>query len=71
MDLNETKALIGRRIANARQSHGYSLKQFCLMIGLGRVTLSRIESGIGNPTIATLQRIADCLDIKLRLSFIE
>ena len=60
-DLNMTKLQIGQRIARIRETRGYSQRSFSAMIGLDRVTLSRIESGTGNPTIGTLQRIADGL----------
>lgn len=36
------------------------------MIGLDRVTLNKIESGCGNPTIKTLERIAEGLDIEIQ-----
>ena len=65
LNLKETKRTIGARIADIRESQGISQRQFSLMIELDRVTLSRIENGIGNPTIETLQRIADGLGIDI------
>lgn len=69
MGLEETKTLIGQRIASARQLQGYSQRRFSLMIELDRVTLNRIESGIGNPTLETLQRIADGLEVDVSTFF--
>ena len=57
--------MVGTRIANVRESQGLSQRRFSLMIELDRVTLSRIESGIGNPTIETLHRIADGLGVDI------
>lgn len=70
MNLQETKLMVGTRIANVRESQGLSQRRFSLMIELDRVTLSRIESGIGNPTIETLQRIADGLSIDVAELFV-
>lgn len=36
------------------------------MIGLDRVTLNKIESGFGNPTIKTLGRIAVGLGVEIQ-----
>ena len=69
MGLEETKLLIGNRIASIRQSQGYSQRIFSLMINLDRVTLNRIESGVGNPTVETLQRIADGLEVDVATFF--
>ena len=63
MNLNETKSNLGLRIAKIRQERGYSQRTFSSMIELDRVTLNRIESGMGNPTIGTLQRIAEGLEV--------
>ena len=70
LNLQETKQMIGSRIANVRESQGLSQRRFSLMIELDRVTLDRIESGIGNPTIDTLQRIADGLGVEIANFFI-
>ena len=70
LNLQETKLMVGTRIANVRESQGLSQRRFSLMIELDRVTLSRIESGIGNPTIETLQRIADGLSIDVAELFV-
>ena len=69
MGLEETKMLIGQRIARIRQSQGFSQRNFSSMIELDRVTLNRIESGVGNPTVETLQRIADGLEVDVATFF--
>lgn len=56
---------IGLNIASIRQSQGLSQRRLSSMIGLDRVTLNKIESGCGNPTIKTLERIAEGLDTSL------
>jgi len=63
------KAKLGNRIADMRQDRGYSQRLFSSMIGLDRVTLNNIERGEGNPTLETLIRIADGLDVEVTVFF--
>lgn len=62
----ETRRNIGLRIAKLRAAKGLSQRKFALVLELDRVTLNRIESGKGNPTLGTLERIAEGLDITLK-----
>lgn len=57
------KERIGLRISQLREAKGLSQRQFALMLDLDRVILSRIESGRHNPTLETLIRIAEGLDV--------
>ncbi len=54
---------LGLRISQIRAIRGLSQRRFADMIELDRATLSRIESGIGNPTMETLERIAEGLEV--------
>ena len=54
---------LGLRISQIRAIRGFSQRRFADMIELDRATLSRIESGIGNPTMETLERIAEGLEV--------
>ena len=56
---------LGLTIASLRAEKGMSQRQFALVLELDRVTLNRIESGQGNPTLGTLERIASGLDLTL------
>ena len=56
---------LGLRIASLRAEKGMSQRQFALVLEIDRVTLNRIESGKGNPTLGTLERIAEGLDLTL------
>jgi transcriptional regulator with XRE-family HTH domain len=38
-----------------------------LLTGLGLRTIKQIESGKGNPTLETIQKLADVLGLELRL----
>ena len=61
----EFRRQLGLRIAALRAKKGMSQRQFALVLELDRVTLNRIEAGVGNPTLGTLERIADGLEISL------
>lgn len=61
----EFRQRLGVRIASLRAESGMSQRQFALMLELDRVTLNRIESGTGNPTLGTLERIASGLGLSL------
>lgn len=61
----EFRKQLGLCIASLRAEKGMSQRQFALVVELDRVTLNRIESGRGNPTLGTLERIASGLDLSL------
>ena len=61
----EYRRQLGLRIAQLRAEKGLSQRRFALVLELDRVTLNRLESGQGNPTLSTLERIAEGLDITL------
>ena len=62
---DEFRRKLGVRIARLRADRGMSQRKFALVLELDRVTLNRIESGRGNPTLDTLERIAAGLGISL------
>lgn len=67
MEKSEILKNIGRNIKKIREEQGLSQVDLIgKMEGLFDPTnISRIESGRNNPTIYTLQRIADALEVSL------
>ena len=59
--------LIAYQFALARQNAHITQKQLSEKTGIYQAEISKIERGIGNPSIATLQRLADGLDMKLEI----
>jgi transcriptional regulator with XRE-family HTH domain len=57
--------LIGERVRRLRRQRGWSLSSLAVRAGLGKATLSEIESGQRNPTLETLYAIAAQLQIGL------
>lgn len=67
MEKSDLLKTIGKRIQEIRKSKGYSQVDLVGKIE-GRIdttNISRIESGRTNPTVFTLHRIAEALEISL------
>jgi ribosome-binding protein aMBF1 (putative translation factor) len=58
---------LGLQYHQARVARGLTQRQLAEMAGVPQADISRIESGAGNPTEATLQRLATALDRRLAL----
>jgi transcriptional regulator with XRE-family HTH domain len=53
------------RIRQLRTERGLSQAKLAVMADMDPATLNRLERGTGNPSLKTLQRIADALDISV------
>ena len=56
---------IGKRIAELREERGWTARQLARKSDLADVTVLSIEDGSGNPTMATLAKIAEALGCKV------
>lgn len=56
-----TATSLGPRVAHARQRGGLTLAALAARTELSAAYLSQIESGTANPTLRTLERLADAL----------
>jgi len=61
----ELSAQLGHSLRAARAARQQSLGELAGLAGLSKSILSRIERGDGNPSIETLWRIAQALDVPL------
>jgi transcriptional regulator with XRE-family HTH domain len=66
MKEKEVQENIGKKIQYFRDKTGISLSQLSLQIDMNKASLSRIETGKGNPTIRTLLRISNALKIDMK-----
>ena len=57
-----------RAVAAARAEAGLSQKQLAELCGIDQSDISKIERGIANPSVATLERIASALQGRLVLA---
>jgi XRE family transcriptional regulator, regulator of sulfur utilization len=55
--------LVAREIRAHREARGLSLSATAARAGLSKTILATIESGVGNPSLETLWRIARALDV--------
>jgi DNA-binding XRE family transcriptional regulator len=60
--------MVGNAVAAARARKGLSQKELSDLTGIDQSDLSKIERGIANPSINTLNRIAKALDARLLIS---
>ena len=58
-----------RSILDARREAKVTQKQLSILSGLDQGDISKIERGLSNPTLKTLQKIADALDMDVSIKF--
>ncbi|MBO4846961.1 MAG: helix-turn-helix transcriptional regulator [Lachnospiraceae bacterium] len=59
-----------RAIIDARISQNMTQKELAEKTGIAQTEISRIENGTRNPSIKLLQRLADGMDMVLKVDFI-
>lgn len=59
---------LGAQLAAARKALGLTQPDLSALTGIQQAEISRIERGAGNPTAATLLRLADALGQRLTLT---
>ena len=61
----------GSAVLRARMLRDMSQKELASRCGIDQSDMSKIERGISNPTVDTLERIAEALKLELKISFDE
>ncbi|MBV6760409.1 helix-turn-helix domain-containing protein [Rhodococcus opacus] len=64
--MSDANQLVARNIRRFRQERGLSLGELARRSGLSKQTLSKIEQGVGNPTVETLSLLGAALDVSPR-----
>lgn len=54
--------VLGANVARLRKRAKINKKTFCLMVGIGRPFLNRIENGQANPRLSVLESLAEALE---------
>jgi len=62
-------AFLAEKLAKARNEAGMTQKQLAEKTGLYQADISKIERGLANPSLSTLQRLADGMELKLKIEF--
>lgn len=60
--------MVANTIAEARDKSGLSQKELADLTGIDQSDISKIERGVGNPSVNTLDRIAKALGGRLNVS---
>lgn len=59
-----------RAMVDARTSQNLTQKQLAERTGINQADISKLENGTRNPTINLLKRLADGMDMVLKIEFI-
>lgn len=62
---------VAAKIAELRARRGKSQAVVAAEAGVNRVTLARLELGLHEPSLGTLERIARALGVTLRVELVE
>jgi len=68
-EIQEPKFQLAKAMLVGRKKKHFSQKQLSEVTGVTQADISRYESGEGNPTLDTICRIADGLDMVVKLKF--
>ncbi len=74
MFTEEEKSLlirVGNRIKELRSEKGISQQELAALIDYEKSNMSRLEAGNTNPTITTLNKVAQALDVPLHSLLID
>ena len=63
--LERMSRYLGENVASLRKKRGFSQNQLAHLAEIPRSTLSYVESGVGNPSLSNLSRIAGALQASL------
>lgn len=67
----EPEFAVMQALIDARKETGLTQKQLSEITGISQADISRLESGDGNPSLKTLQRLAEGLGRKVRIQFVQ
>jgi len=65
----EPEFVIMQAMIDARKSAGLTQRQLSERAGIAQGDISKLESGSANPSLRTLQRLADAMNMRLRVDF--
>jgi len=68
-DALEPEFSIMQALINARKNSGLTQKQLAEKTGIAQADISKLESGNANPSLRTLQRIAEGMGMRVKIEF--
>ena len=63
--------LLADSLIRSREVVGLTQKQLSDKVGIYQADISKIERGLANPSVSTLKRLADGLDVELIIEFVQ
>lgn len=69
-DALDAEFSIIQAMLDARTAAGLTQKDLATRTGIAQADISRLENGNANPSLRTLQRLADGMGMKLKLEFV-
>ncbi|HPF29048.1 MAG TPA: helix-turn-helix transcriptional regulator, partial [Lachnospiraceae bacterium] len=63
-------SLLAANLSETRERVGITQKQLSEKTGIYQADISKIERGIGNPSLSTLKRLADGMGVVLNIGFV-
>ncbi|MDI1463285.1 helix-turn-helix domain-containing protein [Catellatospora sp. KI3] len=63
--------MLGDRLRELRQQHGYTLRQLAAEADVSSALLSQIENGATDPSLSTLRKLARVFDTSIAMLFSE
>ncbi len=69
-DALEAEFSIIQAMLDARKASGLTQKDLAERTGIAQADISKLENGNANPSLRTLQRLADGMGMKLKLEFV-
>ncbi len=69
-DVLEPEYAIISSLIDARKSNNVTQKQLSEATGIAQSDISKIENGAANPTLKLLQRLAEGLNMSLKVEFV-
>ena len=69
-DALQPELTIAQAMFDARKESGLTQKQLSERTGIAQADISKLERGNANPSILTLKRLADAMDMTLKIEFV-
>ena len=66
----EPEFAIVKAIAEARQNAGLTQEELSARTGIAQSDISKLENGNANPSLKTLKRLADGMEMTLKVEFL-
>ena len=70
-DTLQPELTIAQAMIDARKESGLTQKQLSERTGIAQADISKLERGNANPSLRTLQRLADGMGMNIRIEFVS